>query len=230
MKLALKLGGFNEQSINQLLSSKPSDPGDCVAYVSSFFLGKPYKSNTLPFFSIGEEPLVVNLEEMDCMTLLEYVEALRVSKDFEDFKKKLACVRYKGEVLSYQKRRHYFSDWIYSGCPNLEDVTHLIHGDLRMEERILSFLAPYIEPQRRILRYLPSSEYKKVDFSNLRNGDYVGFVSEKEGLDFDHVGIVVKKEGELLLRHASSRKGFVLDEDFNGYLDKTCGFVVLRPK
>lgn len=229
VKLVLNLGKFDRELIEKMIKNKPSSPGDSVSYLSGFFLGVPYSAKTLPSFSFGEEPLVINFGQLDCMTLIEYVEALRLAENFEDFKKKLSLVRYRMGILSFRQRRHFFSDWMYSELKNHIDVTPSVCTDTVSEERLICFLTPFIEPQRRVLRYIDSSKYDEVDLSRLKNGDYIGFVSEDRRLDFTHCGIVIRDEDRLLLRHASSKRGFVLDEDLRDYLRRTPGFVVLRP-
>jgi hypothetical protein len=64
----------------------------------------------------------------------------------------------------------------------------------------------------------------------LRSGDYVGIYSEHAGLDVSHTGLIVKKSGQVLLRHASSRSNVkrVLDEDLLDYLRDKPGLVVYR--
>ena len=64
----------------------------------------------------------------------------------------------------------------------------------------------------------------------LKEGDYVGIYSPLAGLDVTHVGIVVRHDGQLWFRDASSlaaeRK--VMDSPFLAYVRQKPGIVVLR--
>jgi hypothetical protein len=65
----------------------------------------------------------------------------------------------------------------------------------------------------------------------MRTGDYAGIYSETEGLDVSHVGIVIRKQDALFLRHASSAlgAGAVIDQDFLEYMKGRPGLILLRP-
>ena len=66
--------------------------------------------------------------------------------------------------------------------------------------------------------------------SLLQNGDYVGVYSELAGLDVSHTGLIVKSKDQVMLRHASSRRGVerVVDEELITYLQGKPGLVVYR--
>lgn len=70
-----------------------------------------------------------------------------------------------------------------------------------------------IEPKHRVINYIPAEAIGKIT-SKLKTGDYCGFYTSKEGLDVTHVGIIILDGDTLKLRHASSKKGYVVDEDF----------------
>lgn len=100
--------------------------GDLVARMGETFLGTPYASQTLD--PAGEEALVVELQELDCVTFVETVLALAgtiQALDVEDYGKmskkevrqayseKLVSIRYRaGHMDGYASRLHYFSEWI----------------------------------------------------------------------------------------------------------------------
>jgi hypothetical protein len=52
-----------------------------------------------------------------------------------------------------------------------------------------------------------------------------------KGLDVSHVGIVIRDERRLYLRHASSQEttGKVIDQDLKGYITDKPGILVFRP-
>jgi hypothetical protein len=45
-----------------------------------------------------------------------------------------------------------------------------------------------------------------------------------------HVGIFVRNHTDVFLRHASSRHGKVVDEEFHEYISDKPGIIVMRPK
>lgn len=98
--------------------------GEIVARIGQNFLGTRYTPHTLEV--PGEEGLVIELEELDCVTFVENVLALsrlvqrapeailveeRVYKAF--YSGILTNIRYRGGRLDgYPSRLHYFSEWI----------------------------------------------------------------------------------------------------------------------
>ena len=72
------------------------------------------------------EVLTINLAGVDCFTLLDYVEAMRLSASFDDFKKNLKKIRYQSGIVDYQHRNHFFTDWIEFNSDLVADVTKQI--------------------------------------------------------------------------------------------------------
>lgn len=91
---------------------------DRMLFFANKFLGRPYVGATLE--KNPEERLVVNLQELDCTTLVENVAALaltagRGSTSFYDFCEALERIRYTNGIRSgYASRNHYFTEWIQS--------------------------------------------------------------------------------------------------------------------
>jgi len=100
--------------------------GDLVLRIGESFLGTPYAPHTLE--APGDERLVIELEELDCVTFVENVLALaRFVQTAPDqlevappgslqraiFAGLLEDIRYRRGVLDeYPSRLHYFSEWI----------------------------------------------------------------------------------------------------------------------
>ncbi len=100
--------------------------GDLVVRIGETFIGTPYAPHTLE--APGEEGLVIELEELDCVTFVENVLALaRFVQTVPDellvaraggrqrplFARILEDIRYRGGQLEeYPSRLHYFSEWI----------------------------------------------------------------------------------------------------------------------
>jgi hypothetical protein len=238
------LGRWTEERLGAILreAAEIQGTGDRIAFLSEKFLGLPYQEKTLIGDINTPEVFVINIEAVDCFTFLDYVEAMRLSTSFQEFKANLKRVRYKSGSVSFENRNHFFSDWAIFNAELVEDVTRGIGGKntikvnktLNVKQDGMHFV-PGIQPRDIAISYIPS-QYIHED--KLKTGDYVGIYSEKAGLDVSHVGIIIKNENSslfthhslLLLRHASSVQRKVVDEDFRDYIANKPGIIVLRPK
>jgi hypothetical protein len=81
------------------------------------------------------------------------------------------------------------------------------------------------------MTYIPPEAVDASVLARLQSGDYVGIYTPRPGLDVTHCGIVVKKEGKVFLRHASSQPQLkkVTDQELTAYLGGKKGLVVYRP-
>jgi hypothetical protein len=196
-----------------------------IAEISKYFLGIPYKKNSLIGSATKQEQFVIDLEGVDCMTFIEYVEALRLSEDLNSFIENLRYVRYFDGVVDFKKRRHFFTDW--QNLKSVKNVTLEIAEQMVLTAiKNLNFING-IEPKQRIINYIPSETIEKI-LSKLKSGDYCGFYTSKEELDVTHVGIILVNENNFKLMHASSLKGYVIDEDFLTYSKNTEGIIIFR--
>ncbi len=220
-------------------SAASADAGERVAAISAGFLGTPYRAATLGGGAGLPEPLVMTLDAVDCFTLLDYVEALRRCRDPGEFRDQLVAVRYRGGVIAWEHRRHFFTDWLAAPAARIVDVTEAIGGGQtrRVDKRLNlrddgTLYLPGVAIQERTIRYLPPAALDPEVLGRLRPGDYLGIYAPEPGLDVSHVGIVVRRDGQLFLRHASSRRAAaqVVDSDLRAYLAGTPGVVILRPR
>lgn len=203
-----------------------------ISEISKYFLDIPYKNNSLIGSSLEKEQLVIDFEGVDCMTFIEYVEALRLSDDYVSFIENLKYVRYFEGIVDFKKRRHFFTDW--RNLTTLKDITNeltkkyfktVVKELNRNEEKLW---IDGLEIKQRIINYIPSEYIEKIA-SELKTGDYCGFYTSKKGLDVIHVGIVLV-DSNIKLRHASSQKNNVVDEDFITYSKEKEGIIIFRPK
>jgi hypothetical protein len=238
MKEIIRLGKWKER-IEHLLSesSRVRDAGLRVGFISGHFLDTAYKEGTLIGGLDTPEVFVINLEEVDCLTFIEYVEAMRLSSSYPEFKENLKRVRYRSGVVSFDRRNHFFTDWPGCNPALVSDATEAIAPQrvrvvtklLNQREDGTAFIAG-IRPVEREIRYIPLNAIDETVIKGLGTGDYLGIYSEARGLDVTHVGIVIKDEEDICLRHASSRYRKVIDEDLRAYLSDKPGIIVLRPK
>jgi len=237
----INLGKWSEENINHLIGEAAGIKahGDRITFISEQFLGVKYGEFTLTGNFERPEKFVVNLEYVDCFTFIDYVEAMRLSSSFLEFKENLKKVRYQAGKVAYGWRNHFFTDWVFNNRDFLEDVTKKVGGSAT--GKILKFLnikedgTLYLEginKRESEISYIPSVSIDSSVVSMLKNGDYVGIYTEKAGLDVSHVGILVKKNNKVFLRHASSletnRK--VVDQNLLEYLSAKPGILVLRPR
>ncbi|MEA3465159.1 MAG: DUF1460 domain-containing protein [Thermodesulfobacteriota bacterium] len=214
------------------------DIGEKIVFISAQFLDVSYCPHTLIGDIYTDEQLVIDLSGVDCFTLLDYVEAMRRCGNMDAFSHSLKQVRYSNGQVSFTKRNHFFSDWLINSPTTVIDVTAQIGGARAVPVlKILNsrtdggFLLPGIELKSRSICYIPAQIFDDHILNQLHSGDYVGVYSPSEGLDVSHVGIIVKKDGLVYLRHASSKKQFrrVIDSELLSYLSGKPGLVVLRP-
>jgi len=241
------LGRWTEERLNAIIreASEIHGAGERIAFISEKFLGLPYQEKTLIGDKNTPEVFVINFEGVDCFTFIDYIEAMRLSASFSEIRENLQRIRYKTGKVVFENRNHFFTDWVESNSEFVEDVTEGIGGksSLRVEKMLNvkedgTYFLNGIAPKKRIIKYIPSVVVDDSIMNKLRTGDYVGMYSEKSGLDVSHMGIIIKNEDSLLithhssvfLRHASSVKGKVFDEDFRKYITNKAGIVILRPK
>ncbi|MCY3986169.1 MAG: DUF1460 domain-containing protein [Candidatus Dadabacteria bacterium] len=231
------LGDWTEQEIESLMeqAALKDIPGSSIEFLSEKFLGTPYAENTLGGKSGETEQLTVNLSGVDCFTYIDYVESLRLSRNFWEFRKKLAGIRYKDGSVLWENRRHFFSDWVSGSSKNVLDVTREIGGGAT--ETVAkelnrktdgSLWLPGLATAKRQISYIPSRQIGPSVLRKIKTGDYLGIYSDKDGLDVSHTGIAVRKDNGVYLRHASSLHGKVLDEELVSYMENKPGLLVYR--
>ena len=105
------------------------------------FLDVPYVAHTLEVND--NEELVINCDEVDCTTFVEYVLAMALSPTEDgqiaegDFAENLTKIRYRdGKIDGYPSRLHYIADWVNNGVRNgfLEDITAIKSPDTQKVE------------------------------------------------------------------------------------------------
>ncbi len=210
-------------------------PGETIARISAGFLGVRYQADTLGGGPGQTEVLIVNRAAVDCFTLLDYVEARRRASSPDEFRSRLKDVRYFNAQVSWPTRKHFFTDWAEDSW--IVDVTAEIGGaktvsvDKRLNRKQPGELyLPAVAVRLRRINYIPTAVFDAATAARLKTGDYLGLYTDLDGLDVSHVGILIRRQGDLLLRHASSRKGVeqVVDVPLFDYLQGKPGIVVLR--
>jgi len=235
------LGGWTEGELENTMHEafRIEDAGPRIAFLSGFFLGLRYRESTLIGDIDTAEVFVINLSEVDCFTFIDYIEAMSLSDSFERFLENLRKVRYRNGKVDYVSRKHFFTDWAEYEPAFVDDVTTQIGGGrdksavkmLNLKEDG-TFYLPGIRPYHRSVNYIPSEKIDDAVLQALKPGDYAGIYSSKQGLDVSHVGIVIKDEESIVLRHASSDRRYrkVIDQDLKEYIEEKAGLIILRPR
>ena len=214
------------------------DTGKLIDFLSKKFLNTPYQGSTLIGDIDTPEVIVINLEGMDCMTYIEYVEAMRLSGSYTEFTENLQRVRYRNGEVTYGSRRHFFTDWVGYTPQTVEDVTAIIGGvrTVKVRKRLNlnsdgTYILPWIRITEREISCIPVDAMNSMVIERLKSGDYAGIYTDRDGLDVAHTGIIIKGDGGIYLRHASSRRDIykVIDEELINYLTGKDGLIILRP-
>lgn len=223
--------------------------------IAKSFLGKPYVAHTL---EKKPETLVFNLNEFDCYTLVENALALALTKHnpepgLDTYREYMQMLRYRDGVIDgYASRMHYFTDWAHQAVDN-DLILNLTCELGEPQEKPLSFmtknrklypalatddkqwksiLETEAEINEREFFYIPKEKFKEIE-SDIHDGDIVAFTSSVNGLDVNHEGFAIRKNGVLHLLHASleEKKVIISKETLEEYLNrikKHTGILVFR--
>ncbi|MEN8117751.1 MAG: N-acetylmuramoyl-L-alanine amidase-like domain-containing protein [Bacteroidota bacterium] len=246
-----------EKIFSQLKNKKDKTTAELIEETGRLLLETPYVAHTL---ETDKEQLVINLRELDCTTYAENCLAIaRTIKKgkltFKQFTKELTLIRYRnGSIDGYPSRLHYFSDWIFENDSQgfVKRVTEQISNTpYPLEVNYMSnhpdsykqltdnndFIARIAKKEKEIssrkMFYIP--ENRVTDFEDkLKVGDIVGITTSIEGMDIQHVVILVKKNDRIHIMHASSKaeKVIVSEGTLEDYLlgnKRATGIMVARP-
>ncbi len=232
--------------------------GEVIVRVGETFLGTPYVANVLE--APGSEHLVVNMRGLDCVTFYEnslvIARCLKKNKTtFEDYKRELEWIRYRGGKLDgYTSRLHYTSDYFYDdakrgifklmakelgGVPYVKTLnfmsTHPEHyRQIRESEKVLKKIKELeVEISARRPYYIPKEHVAEIS-DKLQDGDILGITTDVEGIDTSHTGMCIRKNGELHFMHAplAGKSVQISEKVLAGYLEgnkRQTGIMVARP-
>lgn len=242
----------------QYFENKASTPiNELIVEIGQSFLGTPYVSATLE--NGIDEKMVINLRELDCTTFVENVLALSRTvksgkKDFKSFVAELQKIRYrKGVRNGYPSRLHYFSDWISDNQQKGIVDGNVNRNGLKIEKAINymsthpadypvlkehpELVSAIAEQEKELCRhefwYFPKNDTGNL-YKNLKHGDIIALTSSMEGVDINHVGIIIRKGSEFYLLHAplSGKKVLISDGPITDFLtptSKNSGIMIARP-
>ncbi len=211
-------------------SDVPSGYIERLKYFSHALEEKPYFLGPTGEGRFGNlEPApILDLTRFDCVTYIETVLALALSRETRDVLPWLMKLRYKSDTVEFSTRNHYFvQDWLKKNA-SLTRV-YRFPGDTLIHKPIdkIKFFqskklpSPASNPICDIA-FLPYA--KALDLmAHWTYGDKflgVAFVTDLAGLDVTHTGfLVVDDKGVPQLRNASQLKNKVTTMPFKDYLD-----------
>jgi Protein of unknown function (DUF1460) len=230
--------------------------GDIMQSIAESFLGASYQAGLLD--RSDKEKLFISLKEFDCVLFVETV--LGLSRNFAQknyqysaFTQQVLNQRYRQGILDgYCSRLHYFSDWINDNQKrsNVENITTKL-GGITLDKK-LNFMSknyrsyPQLKNQNNYdciqqvekqletlpLTYIPTANIKAI-YPQLQGGDIIGVVTNINGLDTTHTGLVYRlPDGKIGLIHASPAGQVTIANDLQKYIskvDKAIGIFVVRP-
>ena len=222
---------------------------DCQLFFARQLLGIPYVASTLEvnkketlIVNLRQLDCTTYVENVTALTL-----CIKNGKtDFKDFCANLQKLRYRdGQNKGYQSRLHYFTDWIENNtklgiCKEIQspnppfiarqtiavnymtkhsDRYPMLKGDSEMINQIAK-TEKNLNGKR--YRYIPKKQIKNTQLlrQTINNGDIIAIITNKKGLDTQHIGIAVWHEDGLHLLNASSIHKKVVEEPklLNDYL------------
>jgi cell wall-associated NlpC family hydrolase len=203
---------------------------DRIGAISGMFMGRPYVECPLGGSPGGREPFRAGLDGFDCVTYIESVLALAVSRDSNDFADQLCRIRYVNGVLDWSARNHYMTGWIRENVRSGLLIDRIRGSGLVERERILDVVEG-LKPRRVRVRSLPKREFIR-QFRSLRSGDLVFFASTRRHRDVFHCGVAVVDGVTVLLRHAARSQGRVVEQTMNSFLNanRMTGVMLVRAR
>lgn len=234
------LGATKQQkSVADLVNSaawKKHDLGDRIWTVGKALEGTPYVAGTL---EVEPEACRVLWNGLDCVTFLElcWAVASTESVDLSKLTARVTQTRYRnGKVNGYASRLHYTSEWLHE---NREDRRIRLvceewpesvewqpevgfmsanpekYPALKQDRSLVAKIRAQEETVNRLsFRMVPKDAWGTV-VPRMQEGDFVAFITRREGLDFSHVGLLGGEKG--LLLHASQTQEQVVVQDLVGW-------------
>lgn len=206
---------------------------------SSAFIGSAYILDPLGEENEFDPDPFYRFDAFDCMTYVETVLALSGAKDFDDFLNLKKNISYEDGDVDFEERNHFFEiDFVNNNKKNLIDITDelgepttLITREIDKKSwfRKMHDIRKSARKKEVSLHYLPWDSNLQLINENFNEPSILAVVidspdmPEKIGTNLliGHLGLLFKKNNELILRHASSLNGVVVEEKFSDYIEKS---------
>ncbi|HJQ69110.1 MAG TPA: N-acetylmuramoyl-L-alanine amidase-like domain-containing protein [Blastocatellia bacterium] len=223
--------GLNAGKADRLLDLAARQPTFAarIDAVSARLLGSRYDTDPLGGGPDATEELTISLEGFDCVTYVETVLALAQSRGVEEFVEAVRHLRYERGIIDWRRRNHYMIDWAEENERRgvIKDIT--AGPDAVRKTRELAVVKG-LPNKHASFDCIPKRRINRVA-NGLETGDVILFVSAKKNLDVFHMGLLVRRGEELLLRHATRSRGEVVEQKLSEFLknNRMSGMILLRP-
>lgn len=227
--------------LNKAKKQGVKSTANCQLFFARQLLGIPYVASTLEvnkketlIVNLRQLDCTTYVENVTALTL-----CIKNGKtDFKHFCANLQKLRYSdGQNKGYQSRLHYFTDWIENNtklgiCKEIQSpnppftarqtiavnymTKHsgrypMLKGDSEMISQIAK-TEQNLNGKRYM--YIPKKQIKNCQLlrQTVKDGDIIAIITNKKGLDTQHIGIAVWHEDGLHLLNASSIHKKVVEE------------------
>jgi hypothetical protein len=209
--------------------AKEHDIAKRIERISARFMGCPYVADSLVGSADLPEQLTIKLDGFDCVTYNETVFALALSETVEQFAENLLRIRYQNAEINWQNRNHYMFDW-WRNNAKLGLIENLTKGADAIEKTRQLNIVKGLPEKIATFRVFPKKNIKRLE-KLIKTGDFVCFATTKKNLDVFHTGIFIRRDGKILLRHASRTAKEVVEQELQDFLkrNRMSGLVLLRP-
>jgi hypothetical protein len=203
--------------------------GERIAWISEYFLGRSYVEGSLGGGPNSPEELRVSLEAFDCVTYIEVVLALARTQTTDEFIDAIRRIRYKDGEVDWFHRNHYMADWAQNN-EELGFIANLTAGPLTADKTCTLDLIAGLPAKTSSFHYFPNQSLGAI-VEQVETGDLIFFVSTRTTLDVFHTGLLVKREGNTGVRHATRTAKAVIEQDLSEFISQNimAGFILLRP-
>jgi D-alanyl-D-alanine carboxypeptidase/D-alanyl-D-alanine-endopeptidase (penicillin-binding protein 4) len=168
---------------------------------------------------------------VDCQTFVEQVLAEAEAREPADVLPLLTRIRYRDGIIGFGTRNHYMiSDWLPHNGWLVRDLTARIGGgEARGMEKVIDRAAFFrargapelghgLLPERSRTLCIPRAALAGIA-GRIPDGAILIWVQDRPGIIAAHCGFAIRRtDGLLLFRHASERRGQVIDESLQDYV------------
>lgn len=229
---ALAQGSHQDRRIAKLIAEAKPLPAlsERIDLISRALIGSRYRAETLIGGAKKPEVLVIRDDAFDCVTYCEAVLAAANAREPDEFEPLLRMIRYRGGVVDWRERNHDFAAWCAHNVANRLCRPLLLDGAVELKKTISSPAA--LGRRSYTLAAIPREVFLGSR-AMILDGDIVGFVSARPGLDYFHCGFaMLGAGGALKLRHAAQSKQRVLEEPMDRFLavNRVKYVTLLRPQ
>lgn len=243
------LYGFSEKDLDaylKFLVTDETDPMKRVMHLAHKEIGQPYEIYLLgeyPYELYDPDPMYC-LEKSDCVTFVENMYAMALSRDWPSYFKTLQRLRYKdGKVGMLTRNHESVADWDPNNAWLFDEITAKLGGGtaavpMQLTWRPAKFFAKWgigQDKQDVVVEstYIPADHIASI-LPELRDGDVVHIVRGNAKEQYvGHFGIVAHGDnGTVNMIH--SAEPAVREQGILDYIEKnkkeTLGMKFLRPK